>query len=393
MTVFLVFFKEPLLVSTQEKRNLASFKQLEDTAFLDGSFQKTLDNALADQFLFRYEIVRIKSVIDMKMSQLFIPISNNEYKLASIAESVVKRVGSSNYLINGLMEYSEDYKNRFLNRVDQINKLAEDYPEIDIYVYKPTQVHETDIFDMANDTKSFGTFYRDILASYLKVPYAELQIRSLSDYKNNFYQSDHHWNYQGSYQGYVDIVKLIFNDDEELLQPTYLYTYDNALTFSGTFSSRTGYILPGEPFYIYTFDLPKYKVYGDGKEMKIFDMNTFDDNLKDRDSDYFYAIAYKTYGTEVVYESEFEDKDTLLLIGDSYSAAIEPLLMQHFSKIYYIQPHDYYLKYNKRFSYDDFIANHKVDKILFMYTVENYFYSDEYGDRGGLFDIYRTKGD
>ncbi|MDD4642876.1 MAG: hypothetical protein PHG99_05185 [Erysipelotrichaceae bacterium] len=394
ISIYLIFFKEPMLVSTQEKRNLINFSELKDTSFFDGSFQTTIDKAFADQFIYRYEIVKIKNILDVKASELFIPRSNDEYKLTKVGDTPITRVGNSYYMINSLfLDYDPELEVRFLRRTQQINELAEDYPDIEMYLYKPTQGHETSIFDEANEVETYGEYYRDLLKDNLKIPYAELEIKDIDDYKNYYLQSDHHWSYQGSYQGYVDIVRLMFGENEEVLTPTELKTFNDELIFSGTFSSRTGYVYPGEPFYVYTFDLPDYSVYLDGKKQKIYDMNTFEENLENLDTYYAYSIANYTYGDDAIYQSEYEDKETLLLIGDSYAAAVEPLLMEHFSTIYSIQPKGYFLKYWQKFDYDKFLAEHHVDKILFMYTVEYYFYTDEYGDHAELFDIHRSKGD
>ena len=391
---YIVYIKEPVLVSTQEKRNLTNFSELIDTSFLDGTFQNTLEEALADQFILRYDIVKIKNMLDVKASELFIPRSNDEYKLTKVGDTPITKVGNTYYMINGLFyNYDKNLEERFLRRASQINELAKDYPNIEMYVYKPTQAHETKIFDEANEVETFGEYYNSLLKDNLEIPYEQLEINDINDYKNYYLQSDHHWSYQGSYQGYLDITNLMFGPDEKVLSPTELKTFNDELIFSGTFSSRTGYVYPGEPFYLYTFDLPKYSVYMDEQEQDIFDMNTFEKNIEDLDTYYIYGTANYTYGPDVIYQSEYDDKETLLLIGDSYAAAVEPLLMEHFSTIYSIQPKGYYLKYWQRFNYDDFLSTHDIDKILFMYTVEYYFYTDEYGDHAELYDIHRNKGD
>ena len=183
-----------------------------------------------------------------------------------------------------------------------------------------SQVHETDIFDEANGIKSYGKYYGDLLKNNLEVPYDELKIETIEDYYDYFFQTDHHWTYQGSYQGYVDIVRLIFEEDEKVLLPNNLNSFDNSLYFAGTFSSRVGYVYPSENFYLYTFDLPEYEVFIDGKKQKIYDMNTFENNLPDREGDYYYNLANHTYGVDTIYQSSHHDKETLLLIGDSYAA-------------------------------------------------------------------------
>ena len=391
-TVYILFFKTVDKVSETEKRELTTFQELVGTSFIKGSFQTTIEAALSDQFLFRYELVNEKKSLDLYFTMLFVD-NSDQLKLTQVGETPIRQIGDTHYLINNIISYDKDVEDRFMKKIEQINQLAKDYPDINIFVYKPTQVYETDIFDEANDIKSYGTYYRDLLKSNLEVPYAELEIKDLSDYMLDFYQSDHHWNYQGSYQGYKDIMKLMFGDNANILTPISLEKFDDKLTFSGTYEARVGDIYEGEPFYIYKFDLPEYSVYVDGvKQEIIYDMNHFEENLKNTDSGYYYGVAYETYNSYVVYENEAVEDNTLLIVGDSYAAAIEPLLINSFSKIYFIQPFDYYWQYGKYFDYDEFIANNHVDNILFMYTVENYFLNSSGDNRYKFFEIYRNGG-
>ena len=225
---YIVYIKEPVLVSTQEKRNLTNFSELIDTSFLDGTFQNTLEEALADQFILRYDIVKIKNMLDVKASELFIPRSNDEYKLTKVGDTPITKVGNTYYMINGLFyNYDKNLEERFLRRASQINELAKDYPNIEMYVYKPTQAHETKIFDEANEVETFGEYYNSLLKDNLEIPYEQLEINDINDYKNYYLQSDHHWSYQGSYQGYLDIINLMFGPDEKVLSPTELKTFND----------------------------------------------------------------------------------------------------------------------------------------------------------------------
>ena len=266
--VYIVFCKESIAVSVQENRNLAQFSGCSLNGYTQGAFQNHLENAIADQFVGRYKLVKLKKEMDKEISQMIYPVEDDELLLHKV-EGVpnVYQIGNSNYLMNGLMKENEDYKIRFSNRIQQINELQKHYPDIDVYVYKPTQIHETSLFDERNEISSYGSVYSEMLREGLEVPYAELEISDLEMYKEFFYASDHHWNYEGSYQGYLDILKLTLGEDETPLLPTELLNFDNQLIMQGTFAGRTGYIYDGDFFSLYTFDLPDYTVFYEGQEV------------------------------------------------------------------------------------------------------------------------------
>ena len=377
VTIYILRYKEVQLVSQIEKRNLYTFEDIARQSFLDGSFQDLLENATADQFIERYTLVTYKKKMDQLTKTLFVPISDDDYILNSIGDTGLYQVGDSNYVILGLMQKEDRYIERYREKIQQINQLARDYPDVGIYVYKPIQAHETNMFDEKNNMESYGRQYNDLLKNELEVPYAELQINNVNDYKRFFYAQDHHWNYEGSYQGYCDIIKLIFGSYDGILEPKTIETNNDQLQWAGTMGSRTGYILDSEPFYYYTFDLPEYKVYINGEEQKVENMNNVPEQLSYKTTQYYYDYlgANNHYWEEFVVEGS--DKENLLIIGDSYASAVEPLLCNHFSHIYFIQPLNYYWTGGYgAFNIDAFIQEKGIQNILFMYTAENYFLDD-----------------
>lgn len=401
--IYTIFVKEQLAVSIQENRNLAQFSDCALSGYATGAFQKNLEDAIADQFVGRYELVSAKKELDKEISGMIVPVSDDELLLHKVeGVSNVYQVGNSNYLMNGLMMENEDYKVRFSNRVQQINEFQKRYPDIEMFVYKPTQIHETSLFDEKNGITSYGEKYSEILRTGLEVPYAELEINDLETYKEYFYASDHHWNYKGSYQGYLDILKLLKGEEEEPLLPIELKDFDHKLIMQGTFAGRTGYIYDGDEFFLYTFDLPEHAIITNDMEVEnIINMNTFEapEVLNDPSQDYyFYNSAYANYGPYSVWINENNvGKDNLLVVGDSYTGPVLPLLMAHYYQITFVQPFDYYLENNYNyFYYDEFISQHDVDQILFMCTVENYFYheigEDYEVNQYEKFDIHYQEG-
>ncbi len=104
-----------------------------------------------------------------------------------------------------------------------------------------------------------------------------------------------------------------------------------------------------------------------------------------------YDDAYNMGSGLVEVQSNAERQENLLIIGDSYAPAMIPLLANHYNHIYVVTPIRYLQVFNEDFTYDDFTAENNIQNVLFMYVIENYYASDEWGDRYKVFDIHRSE--
>lgn len=389
-------WKEQDTVSLFENRNLAMKSDLKDTKFWDSSTQNTLEDVLADQFVGRQGIVQAKKKVDQLINRVIYGANTDEYVLTKLGDTNVYQLGDSDYMINGLMEFSQDIENRILNRIYQMNKIAEDYPEIDFYLYRPVQGHETSIFDSANNVTSYGDYYNGLFKDNVEFPLAFLEIESLDTYKEMFYSSDHHWNYRGAYQGYVDIMTLMGKEDE-ILEPESINSC-NGYTFYGTFSTRTANMLGPDDYYMYEIDYDDVSLVLKGKAVDesedIYHPKYYLSHL-DEYSDpftYHYNFSYSGYPEEPYYQFLNEKEEgNILIIGDSYATAIARLLASSYKNSYFVNPGTYISTTGRYFTYDDFINEHDIDTVLFMYTIENYFAVDkEWGDIYKNYDVHRT---
>lgn len=386
----ILFFTDQQPISYLENRDLVTNQDLSINDIKNGHFQSVLEDILMDQFPNRYTFVKLKNKFDYESVAFLYHFLDNPVLLNPISDSIYQ-LGDTNILTQAVLQYSDTIAERISRRIDQMNQLQKDYPEIEMVVYKPTQLHETSLLDEANGVEGAGKYLSEIFKTELELDYDEFDLNSIEQYQECFYWTDHHWNHQGSYIGYTQIMKLLFKDEAEILTPLDI-SDNNGLKFYGTFSSRSGYVTEGSPFYVYKFDLPNYKMYNLNGEMEISNTNTFFEQKNHNEMDYHYNIAYKVGDgyTKIVTEGN-EDKENLLIIGDSYAGPILPLLAKDFYEITLIYPINYTSLTGTHFNYDQFISENKVDKILFMYTIENYFYSDEWGDRYIEFDIVREE--
>lgn len=397
--VYMIFIKTPNEKSEIENRYLTTFAQLEGKSFMDKSFQETLSDAMIDQFVMRYRFNNIKKQVEILTANMLEPLyiaDKTDLTLSFVPGSGVVRVGESNYLMNYVMDYKEEYEKQYLSRFEQINQLQRDYPDIRVSVYKPTQIHEVSFFDEANNIKSYGQFYNQLFEEKLHVNYNSLKIENINTYFNYFYSSDHHWNNRGSYQGYLDILALLKIDELPVAIADEVCNDQNI--FNGTFSSRTSFAYPGSIMCAYQFkDLAEVEVSSISNEFgkeeadsvlgntmykveNVENSNTFAEKNKEvLPEGYYYNEAYPAYGPLSVFDSHQADKKSILIVGDSYMGPVLPLLANHFNRIYAVNPSVYQELTGENFDIYRFLNEEKVDEVLIMYTIENYFHPERYG--------------
>ncbi len=373
-----ILLKNPKLISNEENRHLANFKYLELTSYFDGSFQSQIDNAYTDQFPKRNIIVNLKNKLD-NLSRNILLKNISELTLVTIETAdgyPLLRLGNSDRFINTIIENTEENQLRFKTRALEINALQKRFPDVKIFVYVPTQVHETSLFDAENNIIAGAPALWEIFEKNIIVPFKRFNLDSIDLYKKMYYMSDHHPTNIGADIFYNEIINFIKPEDTPLKSVSTDCHVGN--TFYGTFGNRTGRITSPDEFCLNIYDLPEYKVIVNGEVPA--DYKYRNDFLNYQNSEpypYHYNEAYKIYDPIMELDTNQKEKENLLIIGDSFSNSILDLLASHYNKTYRVTPYDFMIKNGYLFDYDTFIKENDINTVLFMYTAENYYYKDE----------------
>ncbi len=195
-----------------------------------------------------------------------------------------------------------------------------------------------------------------------------LLLESYEDQLKYFYRTDHHWNVRGMLLGYEKIYDMLaenYPDITPMQAHDTIYTFPD-IEFHGRWARAVFYqIKPGDVFEVPLLTLPPYKIYDiEGKEL---DYNHKEEYLAGDYSRAPFADHYIEYnGKDVNYlEYVFENGTdrNLLIIGDSFTNAIEPLLASHYHHTYAVDIRHYPDYY---FSLSEFLSTHDVDDILVL---------------------------
>lgn len=344
-------------ISITENRTLQHFDHITLKNFIDGSYQNSLENALSDQFV-GGEFIKKNFKDSMKILHYKkIPsyICKNNY----VELNGYYSFNCDDHLISKYENVDDEIKTNILNRLKVYSKINN---YIDTYYFF---ISSDSIYDFKNNKYIFDTikFINDNMTGDYNL--SSLTFDNYNEFEKLFYKTDHHWNYYGSYLGYIKIIDMIYPDDE-VLKPEKKVTFDD-IYFYGSAARNTQIFDFKEKFTVYKFNYPEHTILKD----KVADSYGSED-------EYYNGIYYREklaghYGNfyggdngEVIFDFNNPDKDNLLLIGSSFTNAINKLVASHFNKTYVIDLRHYSELTNEEFDIKEYVNNNNIDKVLFI---------------------------
>lgn len=192
---------------------------------------------------------------------------------------------------------------------------------------------------------------------------ATLDFTNYDEYKQLFYKTDHHWNYNGSYQGFLAITELLGIDTP--ITPIKLSTdYE---PFFGSHAKNTKNYTIEEPFNFYEFEIPEHSTYINGEEGIYNHYSEYINHAYEYNpTTNYYAYLYGEDLGEVIFDFHQPQKDNLLIIKNSFGNAVVELLSQYFNKTYVVDLRHYENTFGKAFKLSEYLKQNHIDKTLFI---------------------------
>jgi len=217
LILFLGFFsvlKTPNLTSLSENSKLNLFPNFTINTFINSEYQNNFDKALSDQFIFGQTIKNKMNQITIftDYTKLNKNICKNNYVNAK-EDVYIYNCDSRLFRFEGVSnEDPEKIQNNINKLKEKINGKA------DLYFYF---INSSYNFDFRNNKS-----YYDYDRFFKGTNYDSFKFKDYDEFSKYFYKTDHHWNYNGSYIGYKDIVKLLLGDDEKVMVPEKLVDFN-----------------------------------------------------------------------------------------------------------------------------------------------------------------------
>lgn len=350
----LLFTKD---INTYENRTANKIPAFTLQAYLDETFQTSLEDGLMDQIPFAEQGKRFYNNHSSSMLGKFIYRNMDGFENRYIAFK-------SMYLFNEeYLTYRtvilDEAKEKLDQKLHSLNTTIAAHPELDIFMFYLEKERDVNL-----ETGVQSNLY-EYLAERLDLPenhMDHLSVDNFDEYSERFYKSDHHWNHRGSYQGYRQIAQMLDVPQEEQLLP--VEEVNLGYKMIGSKASTVGTEMIYDDFYAFRFLLPEMTVMlnripaQDYDNAKIF--------WNGEGSKISYGAFYGLDFGEVIFDTGNTEKDNILIVGSSYDNAILKLIASHFNQTFSIDLRHYENAMGTAFDFADYITANKIDKVLLV---------------------------
>ena len=337
-------FVEEKSFSENENRVLQTSPKISISKLLNGTYTHQLHNYFSDQINMRTKMIECKALLELLMGK-------NE-------NNGILR-GCDEYLIE-TPSYTQDNYELLRKNLYKIEKLIKNLKENDISANSVIIPRKVDIlqdyFPKIYSNKRNQTIWNLVSENHI------LLKNTLYDAQTNgiqvFYKTDHHWTAEGVYFAYQEIANIL----------GYIpYQIDNfslislSNEFYGTNYSKSGFFFTdSEEIKAPRIKNGRYKVtiVDTGAEFDtLYDMAYL--NKKDK-----YSVFLSGNNAHVkIYDTENCEKETLLIIKDSFSHSLAPYLCEHYN-LELIDPR-YYIG-----SIENYISQNSIKNVLFLFGID-----------------------
>lgn len=330
--------------SEDENRVLQTAPLFSFEKLLDGTYTRQLHDYFSDQINLRGSMVELKSIVELAMGKN----ENNGVLL-----------GKDGYLIE-THQYTNNNYSYLKKNLAKIEKLMRNLNEDSIKVNSALIPRKIDVLE-----NQFPPYYSDVRNQEIWsiVGEAHTDFRKQFELLQQsgtqiFYKTDHHWTSEGAYYAYREISKMLNYIPKSQDQFGLNVLSDG---FLGTTYSKSGFFFVNpEQIKAPSIENGKYRV-------TIVDTGTEFNTLYD----FSYLEKKDKYSTFLsgnnahvkIYDTTNTEKETLLIIKDSFSHSLAPYLCEHYN-LELIDPRYF------SGSIEDYIKENKFKNVLFLFGID-----------------------
>lgn len=313
--------------------------------------------------------------------------SPNDLLLIEVDELPLFYVNEEN---NNIVEYpflKNDYFDALINkRIQNYNSLAKNI-DMPLFIFEITNARDTNWFDKLNYLEGAGPDYHNQLIDNINttISYNNLNFKNWQEYQLQSYKTDHHWNVFGAYRGYNQIIDILNNEFPQIGFPKKpMSTYCSNVKFYGSLTDgkEENYDMICD----FEYALNNHDIFVNGIKVSEFgNREKYKTELIENDIKInHYKEIFGTDSAEVIYDYGNNTGINALIITDSYSNAIKPVLSSHFDKTVYIDLRHYLNQFGSYFDLKAYQEKYNFDVILYIggfftivmdeaYLINNYF--------------------
>ena len=328
--------------SELENKYLEQFPAVTTRTVIDGDFAERYEVYIGDQFLLRDVWIRLKSVSEAALMKT----ENNDIVY-----------GKDGYLFSKFYAFDTRALQRNLAAIDTFAAAVKAPVAVMIVPskYSPLIVNLPGGLPFV-DQDYFIAEVNNYLSANADIVNTK-DILAVNNHRYIYYRTDHHWTTYGAWLAYFQFAPIAGFTPFEYESRPILAASDS---FLGTNYSKSHRIFP-KPDTISYYDFSIQSLTADGREYdSLYDIEQFDKRDK------YAAFIQGNNGLTVIESEQSPDKQAaILVIKDSFSNSLIPLLTEHYNTIYAIDPRFY----NHQLGYKQF-ADMEFDQVLIAYSFE-----------------------
>lgn len=370
-------------VSETENRTLSQYPAFSVSAFLEvevqddksrvGKFQGALEKALGDQLLFSGDIKEWMQdghlALQKVQKQLLYAVQPGlKDGYTQIAEGYYHYSGEENRIVEKPRDYREHQEH-----LDAMARQFRSIPDVRLCLYF---IENSRVIDFDHPEKEDEVLTR-VLEAFRPDASDVFRVSGYEAYKENFYQTDHHWNYKGSYAGYQAILRMLHPDNWETMLAEPEETIELPVVFQGSYARQTHLLCADEHFTFQTFSLPACRTVIQGKKGSYGHLSLYQRGKYPTDSlRNHYAYCFGGDYGQIEYDFGDEGRGSLLLVASSYSNPINALIASTYDHTWVVDLRYYEGWAGKPFDPAAFCAEHGIRDVLLLGDAQ-FFFVDE----------------
>lgn len=344
----LTLLKQPQTFSFYENRSLSAPPELTAEHLLDGSFAAAASRYVNDQLAFREELLYLGKRGALALGEVV------------VGDVIVAGDTLLPYYARPRKDYSQEDMQTVIQALRQVSSFCAQEDIEFLYVAVPEQ--STAFRDRCPPYLSASAYQddsmcRDFLAALAQnnIPCLDMAPCLSADWERYYSKIDHHYNFYGAYETYVQIINRLNQEGIAAPVTTDLTIYPLDTPYLGGYARKLMGAFPSqERLYTYALAQPiPFRRWNNGVEgMGVL----FDETRTDL---YVYYMGGDV--AETIIRTERPQLPDVLIIGDSFTNALECILYTSFDEMRSL---DFRL-YTER-SICEYLQDYRPDVVLFV---------------------------
>lgn len=329
-------WNSPKDFSELENRYLKQYPSFSIDSFLKGTWTKNIEAYMQDQIIFHDGLVMIHNIKERLLGKIE---SNGVY------------FGKNNYLIGDFKKYDT---NILKNNINIINNFSKPVSLMGIPSLVETQKGLLPPWEYHTSQRQLSNQVKTML--HEKHQWIDA-FEFLQNNNEAYYKLDHHWNTQGAYLASQKYLKLMGKATSNYT--FYPVTHD----FRGTMYAKSGMFHYSGEVMNGVKELEELDVTVTFEDGRTSNSLFFDKHLTKKNTYAYFLDGNHSYVDIVNHDTE--NKDTLLVIKDSFAHNMIPFLVPQYEHIVMID-----LRYFHE-SVSELAKKINADEILMLYSIES----------------------